>query len=62
AKGDDEAHPMDEEFIYALECGMPPTGGCGIGIDRMAMFLTGAEVLREVIFFPTMKPESREDD
>lgn len=57
AKGDDEAHPMDEEFIYALECGMPPTGGCGIGMERMAMVLTGAEHIREIILFPTMKPE-----
>ena len=56
AKGDDEAHPMDEDFIYALECGMPPCGGCGIGIDRMAMLLTGAEHLREILLFPTMKP------
>jgi lysyl-tRNA synthetase, class II len=55
AKGDEEAHPMDEEFIYALECGMPPTGGCGIGLDRMAMLLTGADVVREVLFFPTMR-------
>lgn len=60
AKGDEEAHPMDEEFVYALECGMPPTGGCGIGIDRLAMILTGADTLREVIFFPTMKPEKGE--
>lgn len=57
AKGDDEAHPMDEDFIFALEGGMPPTGGCGIGIDRLAMTLTGADVLREIILFPTMKPE-----
>ncbi|MCC6686655.1 MAG: lysine--tRNA ligase [Fimbriimonadaceae bacterium] len=57
AKGDDEAHPMDEEFIYALEAGMPPCGGCGIGLDRMAMLLTGADVVREVLLFPLMKPE-----
>lgn len=59
AAGNDEAHGMDEEFIYALECGMPPTGGCGIGIDRMAMMLTGADTLREVLLFPTMKPEKQ---
>ncbi len=56
--GNDEAHGMDEEFIYALECGMPPTGGCGIGIDRMAMMLTGADTLREILLFPTMRPEA----
>lgn len=56
--GNDEAHGMDEDFIYALESGMPPTGGCGFGIDRMAMLLTGADVIREVLFFPMMKPTS----
>lgn len=58
AKGDEEAHPMDEEFVFALECGMPPTGGCGIGMERMAMVLTGTEHIREIILFPTMKPEA----
>ncbi|MEA2554603.1 MAG: lysyl-tRNA synthetase, class [Fimbriimonadaceae bacterium] len=58
ALGDDEAHPMDEEFLYALESGMPPTGGCGIGMDRMAMVLTGAEHIRESLLFPTKKPVS----
>ena len=55
-RGDEEAHPMDEDYIFALEGGMPPTGGCGIGIDRLAMILTGADVLREIILFPMMKP------
>jgi lysyl-tRNA synthetase, class II len=61
AKGNDEAHGMDEEFIYALECGMPPTGGCGIGLDRMAMLLTGADHIREVLLFPTTRPEQSSD-
>ena len=62
AKGNDEAHGMDEEFLYAMECGMPPTGGCGIGIDRMAMLLTGAEHIREIMLFPTMRPEKKSED
>lgn len=62
AKGNDEAHGMDEEFIYALECGMPPTGGCGIGMDRMAMLLTGADHIREVLLFPTMRPVKQEEE
>ncbi|HZH98571.1 MAG TPA: lysine--tRNA ligase, partial [Fimbriimonadaceae bacterium] len=58
SKGDEEAHPYDHEFLYALEGGMPPTGGCGIGMERLAMVLTGAEHIREIMLFPMMKPHA----
>merc|ERR1719380_364905 len=57
AAGDDEAQPIDEGFCTALEYGLPPTGGWGMGIDRMTMFLTNSNNIKEVILFPAMKPE-----
>lgn len=59
-QGDDEAQVIDENFCQSLEYGLPPTGGFGMGIDRLIMFLTDNYSIREVLTFPTMKPEHHE--